>query len=360
MGFVAVRYLGRSLLLARYRTGPIRRVVIVGTGQIARELALKINRHPEMLWQVVGFLSQEGDDNVSSQSREKSLTVPAFAVSDVLTAHDVSDVILALSSPSLPEVLNFVGHCRDRGIKVSIVPQPYELYLSRAAFLDLDGIPVLQLHEEFFSRFFLQWKRVLDIVLGLSLSLLSVPILLIPVIRLRLTKDRAFRWEMRCGQSGAPFAMLRLNVDRHGIDATRFERALAEMSLSELPQLWNVLRGDMSLVGPRPEPPERVYRYSEWQQRRLSVKPGMTGLAQVQGLREQHSSEDKTHYDLQYLLHCSPWTDLSLLLQTIWTLAVRSRVRTNLVSSPGSAVTSPGSVVPTPMQGEALENAHRS
>lgn len=92
--------------------------------------------------------------------------------------------------------------------------------------------------------------------------------------------------------------MLRLNIDRTGSNASRFEAVLRKFSLTELPQLWNVLQGDMSLVGPRPESPHRVYRYSEWQQQRLTVKPGMTGLAQVQGLREQHSSEEKTRFDL--------------------------------------------------------------
>jgi hypothetical protein len=79
----------------------------------------------------------------------------------------------------------------------------------------------------------------------------------------------------------------------------------------------------MSLVGPRPEGPERAQRYSAWQQQRLSVKPGMTGLAQVHGLREQHPSEDKTRHDLQYMLHPSLLKDLSLLIETIWTLALR-------------------------------------
>jgi len=117
--------------------------------------------------------------------------------------------------------------------------------------------------------------------------------------------------------------MLRLNVERHGA-ATRFERVLENMSIAELPQLWNVLLGDMSLVGPRPESSERVQRYSEWQQRRLSIKPGMTGLAQVQGLRDQNSSEEKARFDLQYILNPSAITDISILLQTLWTLAMRS------------------------------------
>ena len=117
--------------------------------------------------------------------------------------------------------------------------------------------------------------------------------------------------------------MFRLNVDRESATLTGFERLLARLSLTELPQLWNVIRGEMSLVGPRPEAPERVRHYSDWQRQRLSVAPGLTGLAQVHGLREQHSSEEKARFDLEYIFHWSLFLDFSLILQTAWTLVVR-------------------------------------
>ena len=118
--------------------------------------------------------------------------------------------------------------------------------------------------------------------------------------------------------------MYRLNVDRHAIDPERYEKILVRWSMTELPQFWNVLIGDMSLVGPRPEAPERVKCYSDWQRQRLKVHAGVTGLAQVHGLRDQHSSEDKAHFDLQYIFNWHPLLDLSLMLQTIWTLLFRS------------------------------------
>jgi lipopolysaccharide/colanic/teichoic acid biosynthesis glycosyltransferase len=156
-----------------------------------------------------------------------------------------------------------------------------------------------------------------------------------------------------------PFSMLRLNVDRVASNGSRFEAVLHEFSLTELPQLWNVLRGDMSLVGPRPESRDRVCRYSEWQRQRLTVKPGMTGLAQVQGLREQHSSEEKTRFDLQYLLNCSLWIDLSLLLQTVWTLATRfAGRRCSTADMELSGVLD--QALEMPARQEILENAHRS
>ena len=90
----------------------------------------------------------------------------------------------------------------------------------------------------------------------------------------------------------------------------------------------------MSLVGPRPEAPERVKHYSMWQRQRLTLKPGLTGLAQVHGLREQHSSEEKVHFDLQYIFHWSLFLDLCLVLQTAWTVFLRVVQENGLTSAP--------------------------
>jgi lipopolysaccharide/colanic/teichoic acid biosynthesis glycosyltransferase len=361
VGFVGVRYIARLLLLARYRSGNVRRVMIVGVDRIAREVALKISRHPEMVCKVVGFLCPEDDPNLGPQDSHVATTVPTLGVVDLLGAQRISDLILALPRPSMPEVLNLAGQCRERGINVSFVPQPYELYLSKPTLLDLDGIPILELREASASDFFFRCKRFLDIVFATAFSFVALPILLPAAVVLRCSKEKAFRWEVRGGEHGKAFSMLRLNVERYSADATPFERMLENMSVTELPQLWNVLRGEMSLVGPRPESPERVKYYSEWQQQRLSRKPGMTGLAQVHGLRDQHSSEDKTRFDLQYILNPSAVADISILLQTLGTLAMRLFQYAHLVAPRRNAAKPEvlTGVVPNFLE-ETLPNAHRS
>lgn len=244
---------------------------------------------------------------------------------------------------------------------VSFVPQPYELYLSKPHLIDLDGIPVLELRQVLASSVFLWYKRFIDIVLGSVLLLVAIPILLPVVIGLRWTKGKAFRWEARYGQQGKTFSMLRLNVDRHSPDATPFERLLENMSLTELPQIWNVLHGEMSLVGPRPESADRVTRYSDWQQQRLIIKPGMTGLAQVHGLRDQNSSEEKTRFDLQYILNPSAVADISILLQTLWTLAVRLFQSTQPLAAESNVQGSKlFDHVTSNFLEETLQSAHRS
>jgi lipopolysaccharide/colanic/teichoic acid biosynthesis glycosyltransferase len=239
--------------------------------------------------------------------------------------HQVNQLIVA--SPDLPskELVNLITQCSARGISVSLVPQPYRLYRSKPRLVDLDGLPVLQFCQVSISPLYQGCKRVFDLLVGSILAVGALPLIGTSAAALRITKGRAFQWDIRCGQNNTRFEMLRLNVSRGMSKANVLEQTLERFSITELPQLWNVLKGDMSLVGPRPESPSRTRRYTSWQRERLSIKPGITGLAQVHGLREQHSSDAKAAFDLQYLLQTSMLMDLILLIQTIWTLATRSR-----------------------------------
>jgi len=338
VGFGAIRCTALLFLRARRRAGDVWRVVVLGTGRVARELANRIERHPEMLCCVVGLLlPDEGaleDLELGPDSAQNSVQLSTFGIIDLLRARQVDELIVALPQPELPEIRNVAASCHESGISVSVVPQPYELYLTKPRLLDIDGLPVLQFRRASPSQLFAHSKRALDITLGTVLGIVSIPALFSAACALRLMKGLAFRWENRCGQFGEQFRMLRLNVDRHVVHSSRFEHLLELLSVTELPQLWNVVKGEMSLVGPRPESPAQVRRYSDWHQQRLRVKPGMTGLAQVHGLREQNSSEQKARFDLQYLMNPSLLADISLLLQTLWTLAMRlSRYSTLIASS---------------------------
>jgi lipopolysaccharide/colanic/teichoic acid biosynthesis glycosyltransferase len=325
IGFLCIRGVALRGVLRRYQNGDVNRVVILGSDRLATELAAKFNHHPELLCKVIGFLCPGAEIPAAPPSQDTAAgpaIVSSTEVIGLLRQHNVDELVLA-HNPASNEILNLVALCRQQAIRVSLVPQPYELYLSRPSLLDLGGLPLLQLGEMSPPASARIGKRLLDCALASILAVVALPILLVCGVALRFSTGSAFRWERRIGWRGAQFSMLRLNVDRDPHNGSPFERMLCRFSLSELPQFWNVLRGDMSLVGPRPEGPERANRYSAWQQQRLSVKPGMTGLAQVHGLREQHTSEDKTRHDLQYMLCPSLLKDLSLLIETIWTLTTR-------------------------------------
>jgi lipopolysaccharide/colanic/teichoic acid biosynthesis glycosyltransferase len=323
LGFFAIRLGFRQYFKGLHRAGEIRRVVIVGNGALGRELAAKIDRHPEMLRQVVGFLNPAEAAAESLSVALNSVSARTLGVIDVLRPHNVDEIIVALPKPGHPQIVELTAHCQTHGISVSVVPHPYELYLSKTQLIDLDGLPLLQLRDASVGAESPFWQRGLDLVLASFLVVLTLPPMFLGAALLKDRKGRSFCRELRCGKGGKSFWMYRLNSQRYVDHLPAYEVVLQHLSVTELPQFLNVLRGEMSLVGPRPEPPEKVKHYSDWEKQRLNVKPGITGLAQVHGLRDQNSSEDKTRFDLQYILNRSVFTYISLLLQTFWTIVVR-------------------------------------
>jgi lipopolysaccharide/colanic/teichoic acid biosynthesis glycosyltransferase len=325
VGLVAIRCVARWVISSRLWPGVTRRAVILGSGHLAHELAYKISYHPEMLFEVVGLLYPASGDssNGFSTRHQEPASLQSLNVLSFLKQKNVTELIVVMPQPQGTEVEKVISKCREAGMVVRLVPQWYELYVSEAQMIEVDGVPLISLEERNISAVALGLKRVVDLVGGLFLFTLASPVLLVSALRLSRRTGQAFRKEFRCGKSSGSFGMFRLNVDRGDHCLNSFEKVLVSLSLTELPQLWNVLRGEMSLVGPRPEPPERVRHYSDWQRQRLSVKPGLTGLAQVHGLREEHSSEEKTRFDLEYIFHWSLFLDFSLILQTAWTLAIR-------------------------------------
>jgi len=328
LGVVGWRWMARFLVTSRFRNMADDRCVILGHGPIAKELATKIASHPELPFQIVGFLfpgeSEAFNGFTTVQDPLPLTSVKTLQVLDLLVQQKVQKLIIAMPESHGAEIRKLISECRKASIQVHLIPQWYDLYLSKAELLEIDGLPLLTLQERNPLAIRSALKRTMDLVLGIGILLAISPILIAAALVVYTRKGRAFRAELRCGKDGIPFRMYRLNVERHAIDPERYEKMLVRWSMTELPQLWNVLKGDMSMVGPRPEAPDRVKHYSEWQRQRLKVPPGVTGLAQVHGLRDQHSSEDKAHFDLQYIFNWHPLLDLSLMLQTVWTLLFRS------------------------------------
>jgi lipopolysaccharide/colanic/teichoic acid biosynthesis glycosyltransferase len=236
---------------------------------------------------------------------------------------NVKELIVVMPQSGGADTEKMISKCRESGMVVRLVPQWYELYVSEAQMIEVDGVPLISLEERNIPAILLALKRSVDLIGGSILAILTLPVVLVAVVKLNRRHGRALSKEQRCGVLAGTFKMFRLNVDRDSPNLIGFDKFLARLSLTELPQLWNVIRGEMSLVGPRPEAAERVRHYSDWQRQRLSVKPGLTGLAQVHGLREQHSSNEKARFDLEYIFHWSLFLDFSLILQTVWTLSVR-------------------------------------
>jgi len=260
---------------------------------------------------------------LTSQAANNVRNIAASNVIELLQHQRVNELIFAMPRSGNGAVADLMDQCVKAGLVVTIIPQPYELYLSRPELIDLDGLPLLRLRHSFGVSAEPAWKRAMDLILAVPALIVSCPIILGGAVLLRLKKGAAFCREERYGLRGEKFFLYRLNSPRREMKLPRFELIMQHLSVTELPQLLNVIQGQMSLVGPRPEGFESVRHYTEWHRQRLNVKPGMTGLAQVHGMREQHLLEDKTRYDLQYILRRSMFQDISLLLQTSWTLVGR-------------------------------------
>jgi len=324
VGLIGIRCLVRRLV-STSNAGAKRRVIILGAGRIANELALKIARHPETSMEIAGLLSPSGLElgKADSSLSSGAVSIRTLNILTFLQEKKIQELIVVEPLPPRTETSKLIANCRQKGIRVHLVPQRYELYVSKAKLSEIDGIPLLSLEQQSLPALGMELKRKMDMIGASLLLILSAPVFAFVAASLYTNKGRVFLKERRCGKSGHPFWMYRLDVDRDAVNLPAYERFLARFSLTELPQLWNVLRGEMSLVGPRPESPDRVKHYSTWQRERLSVTPGLTGLAQIHGLRERHSSEEKAHFDLQYILNWSLFLDFSLLVQTVWILLVR-------------------------------------
>lgn len=360
IGFLAIRAGTYVFLCWQQKKGRAKKVVLLGSERFILEFNSKILRHPELLYEVVGTLCTARTDDARGAVIAESSNW-ALSSEDVLSAlkeRQVSELIVLLDeSPGL-EFQSFVARCRTQGIAVRVLPLGYELYTSKPRLIQIDGFPLVALEQRSVGPAAAIFKRAMDLVIALFLLPPIAFMLACSAIVLRFKKRRVFRRELRIGKDGRSFWMHRLDLDYSGADIPAYEQFLLHLSISELPQLWNVLRGEMSLVGPRPECPKRVRDYSEWQRQRLKAKPGMTGLAQVNGLRDRHASEEKTRYDLQYMLEWTVFMDIVLLLQTLGALVRRSYPKHSVpnLNTPSQIIENPNER--TPRQGAVRGMAH--
>jgi len=215
-GFILIRVAARSVLTMRYRSGAVRRVVIVGSGPIAQEAAAKIQRHPEALCKVVGFLSARDSalEVLATGAAPNIVNVRTCGIMDLLAQQKVDELIFTASQNGNAEVGELINQAVKNGFAVSVVPQPYELYLSTPELMDLDGLPILRLLHQTWDSSESVWKRTLDLVLATFLLIPSAPVIVSAACLLKMRKGKAFCREERCGKGGRPFWMYRLNSPR--------------------------------------------------------------------------------------------------------------------------------------------------
>ncbi|MFQ5926376.1 MAG: sugar transferase [Terriglobia bacterium] len=316
--------------------------LIVGTGAGARELAALIEESEPLGLRLVGFVHPGKAMPPSPAGLRRSYSVlPLEDVVTVLHNHVVDEVLFAVEKEELERLEPLMLRCEEEGVKTRIQLEFLPRTFSRVYLENLRHVPLLTFTSTPENELHLAAKRAADVVLAGVLLVVLSPLLLLVALLIRLSSSGpVFHRQLRCGLGGRRFTLYKFRSMVADAEARRVElealneldgaafkmgddprctplgRWLRKFSLDELPQLWNVLRGDMSFVGPRPPLPEEVERYEAWQRRRLRMRPGLTCLWALEG-RSRLSFERWMRLDLAYIDNWSLWLDVKIFLKTI-------------------------------------------
>ncbi|HEY1457275.1 MAG TPA: sugar transferase [Solirubrobacteraceae bacterium] len=329
---------GMLLRAAGYR----RRAVLVGTGKHIRDLAHALGHAPHARIEVVGFIS------LSALPANGLRALGSLEdLEQVLAVERVDEVIIA--DPDFPqrEAVDLVDRCHQRGIRVRIAPSTMEILIHRAEFVPGESVPLFELGPPVFEGIDFAVKRTFDLVASIFLLVALSPVLSVIVLAVRISSRGPILFRSkRPGIGQRPFDCLKFRTmyvdaerQQEGLEefneasgalfkirndprTTPVGRLLRRFSMDELPQLINVLRGEMSLVGPRPLPQRDYELLEDWHRKRYLVLPGITGLWQVSG-RSELDFDDLVHLDFIYLERWSLALDLTILLKTVPAVAMR-------------------------------------
>lgn len=334
--------LGRALylwllsVLHQHGVG-VAHTLVVGDNTVGRMIMQALVGRPHLGYEVAGFLATDGD---SDFGRFRRLGTPD-ELGQVIQDYDISQVVIALPSARHEAIMRIVDHCRRDGVQFRLVPDLYEMSLGRLDIDTVSGIPLMGLKEHAIKgvNFFI--KRLIDVVMASVALVVLSPVfaLLALLVWLEDRADSPFFGQLRVGRGGRTFTCwkfrsMRPNADAQLADLLEYNEAegpifkmrddprrtrvggfLRRWSIDELPQLWNVLKGEMSIVGPRPATPREVALYEDWQRQRLETPPGLTGLWQVSGRSELGFSE-QVLLDVMYIENWSLGLDLRIMLRT--------------------------------------------
>ncbi len=331
----------RSELHWARRTAPIRRILIIGVDDLAARIRRALEREPRLRSRLAGYLLPVDpggrDVTLSTAITPKLVKGHIGELEKVVAEEQIDEIILADTTISHKRLTQILFHCERNLIPFRMVPDLYGVLTSRVRVNHVADIPLIGMAAWPLDAF---WNRVLkrleDLAGALVGLLVSVPVLLVaaPLIK-RSSPGPVFYRQVRCGIAGTPFTIFKLRTMPVNAEEetgpvwarpddprrTRIGQFLRKWNLDELPQFWNVLKGDMSLVGPRPERPHFVEQFKDgvghYMTRHVS-RPGMTGWAQVNGFRGDTSIEDRVQHDLYYLENWSLSFDLKILLQTFF------------------------------------------
>lgn len=318
-------------------------VLIVGAGEVGRALMRNIVARADLAYQVEGFVDDDPERGNMDIGRFKALG-SIENLPRLLKELPVDEIIVALPWTARDKIIRIMNLCQYTRHVVKIVPDMFQLSLSRIGIDDVGGIPLISVQAARLSLLNSVIKRAIDLLGVLILGIVFAPVMIAITLFIRIDSPGPVIFSQpRVGRGGRNFVAHKFRSMFAGAEEaqtqldglneavgplfkikndprrTRIGRWLRKTSLDELPQFWNVLTGEMSLVGPRPAIRNEVEQYQEWHKRRLDVAPGITGLSQVSG-RSDLTFDEQAMLDIYYIENWSAWMDLWILLRTIPTV----------------------------------------
>lgn len=339
--FIERLVLRMMLRSARKKGYNFRNILVVGTGRRAREIAEVLSKNKHWGLKLIGFVSDNSETKLEKLGKSPILG-HIIDLPQMLQRHVVDELIFAVSRKKLEELEEIFLLCEEQGIRTRVAVNFFPHMIAKVHLDDLYGIPLLTFSTTPYNEGLLMAKRLFDIIIASVLLVVLFPLMALISLLIKVTSDGPiFFRQTRVGLNGRKFTLykfrsmlknaedLKSQVEhlnemagpvfkiKNDPRTTWIGRLLRRTSLDEFPQLYNVLRGDMSIVGPRPPLPEEVAQYERWQRRRLSMKPGLTCLWQINGRNKITDFKKWMELDLHYIDNWSLKLDFKIFFKTI-------------------------------------------
>lgn len=335
---IIVRVLDRAIEKKRSKGKKyLNRILIAGAGPVGKDLFKKLSSFSNVGYHVIGYL----DDNPNITTSNAPILGTIDQVVDIICEHRINNLVIALPRRAHERIAHLASLVHTLPVRLWVIPDYFSLTLSQSRVVDFANIPLIDLRSPALSYYQRLVKRVFDLIFSIPLFIILFPVFLLIMLMIRIgSKGPAFYISERVKENGELFGMIKFRTMHVNADKlldqvihqdengnvihkrpddprlTKIGSFLRKTSLDELPQLINVVKGDMSLVGPRPELPRFVDCYELWQRKRFTVPQGMTGWWQVNG-RSDKPMHLNTEDDIYYIQHYSIWLDIKILAKTI-------------------------------------------
>jgi len=319
------------------KTHENRRILIVGAGLVGRNIGEEIKKYHRLGFEIVGYV----DDDPELIKQDKDVLGDLDQTESIIKNKEIQHLIIALPRRAHDRTNDLVSQVHKLPVRVWVIPDYFALALNQAAVTEFAGFPLIDLRAPALSNFQRITKRTFDLVITIPALIITLPLFGLISLLIKLDSEGpALYCSTRMKENGETFGMIKFRTMKKGADqhlndvmqydeegnlihkrpddprVTKIGRLLRKTSLDELPQLINIFKGDMSLVGPRPELPEMVARYEPWQRARFAVPQGLTGWWQIHG-RSDKPMHLHTDEDIYYIQHYSLWLDIQIILKTI-------------------------------------------